>query len=255
MTKRVEDFQIIDNKKISKEYFILELKSKEQLPELKPGQFVQIKVVESPETFLRRPISVHDVDFDQNILKLLIKISGLGTETLSKKSRGEFLNLLYPLGNHFSLPQHDDKILLIGGGCGVAPLLFLGKYLRANSLIPDFILGYKSKDSIIEYEEFKKLGEIFVTTEDGSEGTRGFVTDHTVFKDFKYSRVYCCGPESMMKAVASICRSHKVSCEISLENLMACGFGVCLCCVVDTTRGNVCTCTEGPVFNINDLKW
>jgi len=255
MAKRIEDLLIVENKRINDDFFILELSGNNYFPELKPGQFVQVKVEGSRETFLRRPFSIHEVDYERNIIKLLIQIAGKGTETLSKLKKGDNLNIIYPLGNFFSLPSENDQILLIGGGCGVAPLLFLGKYLRSNGYKPDILLGFRNSERIIEYEEYTKIGQVFLTTEDGSEGERGFATDHSVFTQRQYNRIYCCGPDSMMKAVADYCNKNNIHCEVSLENLMACGIGACLCCVVDTIKGNLCICIDGPVFNINELRW
>jgi dihydroorotate dehydrogenase electron transfer subunit len=255
MAKRIEDFTIKENRQINKDFFILELSGNNYLSVLKPGQFVQVKVEGSPETFLRRPISIHDVDYESNTIKLLVQVAGKGTQKLSNLKTGEFLNLIYPLGNSFSLPDNNENILLIGGGCGVAPLLFLGKYLKSNGYNPEILLGFRSSDRIIEFDEYLKIGPVYLTTEDGSKGEKGFVTDHPVLKDRRFDHIYCCGPESMMKAVAGYCFEHNITCEVSLENLMACGFGVCLCCVVNTVNGNLCTCIDGPVFNIKELKW
>lgn len=255
MAKRIEDFIIRENRQINRDFFILEIFGNNYLPVLKPGQFAQVKVEGSQETFLRRPVSIHDVDYDTNTIKLLIQIAGKGTETLSKLKSGDILNIIYPLGNSFSLPAENKRILLIGGGCGVAPLLFLGKYLKSNGYSPEILLGFRNADRIIEYDEYARIGPVFLTTEDGSEGEKGFVTDHTVLNDHRFDHIFCCGPSSMMKAVAGYCLKHEIECEVSLENLMACGFGVCLCCVVNTVEGNLCTCIDGPVFNIKELKW
>jgi dihydroorotate dehydrogenase electron transfer subunit len=255
MAKSILDFQIIDNKQLNKDFFILELSSVSILPEIFPGQFVQVRIEGSTETFLRRPFSVHDVNYGTNTLKLLIQIAGAGTKALSLLRKGDILNMVFPLGNSFSLPPNNERTLLVGGGCGVAPLLYLAKYLKSNSCEFEILMGFRNRDRMIEYEEYKKLGKVFLTTEDGSEGEKGFVTHHTVLKENKYDRIYCCGPDSMMKAIADYSKSNNIHCEVSLENLMACGIGVCLCCVVDTINGNVCSCTEGPVFNIKSLKW
>jgi dihydroorotate dehydrogenase electron transfer subunit len=255
MTKRIESLKIIENKRLNKDFFILELSSKEKIPEMKPGQFVQAKVEGSPETFLRRPISVHDVNTKKNTFKLLIQVVGKGTLKLSELSSGDYLNIIYPLGNSFSLPLKNQRIILIGGGCGIAPLLFLGRFLQSNGFTPDILLGFRNKDRIIEYDEYSEIGKVFMTTEDGSEGVKGFVTDHPVLNTSKYDIVYCCGPEPMMKAVGKYCKKNEITCEVSLENLMSCGIGACLCCVVETVKGNKCTCIDGPVFNINELKW
>jgi dihydroorotate dehydrogenase electron transfer subunit len=255
MAKRIEDLKIISNKRLTNDFFVLELLSHEILPALKPGQFAQVRVDGSRETFLRRPISIHDVNYKKNSFKLLIQVTGKGTGTLSRLGNGDLLNLIYPLGNSFSIPGENEKILIIGGGCGIAPLLFLGKYLKSIGYSPDILLGFRNNDRVIEFEEYLKVGNVYLTTEDGSKGEKGFVTDHSLLSAERFDKIYCCGPDSMMKAVADYCRTNNISCEVSLENLMACGIGACLCCVVETTRGNICTCTDGPVFNINDLRW
>lgn len=255
MSKQIADLKIIGNKKLNNDFFILELTGDQKLPEMKPGQFVQAKVEGSPETFLRRPLSIHDVDYGRNTFKLLIQLAGKGTRQLSTLKNGDFLNLVYPLGNSFTMPVQGEKILLVGGGCGVAPLLFLARTLKKNGHVPDILLGFRNKERIIEYEQYLKIGKVFVTTDDGSVGEKGFVTAHSLLTENSYRRVYCCGPETMMRAVAEWSKKNDSICEVSLENLMACGFGACLCCVVNTVNGHLCTCTDGPIFNIKDLKW
>jgi dihydroorotate dehydrogenase electron transfer subunit len=255
MTKRIESLQIIENKRLNNDFFIIELGTNGMIPEMKPGQFVQVKVEGSPGTFLRRPISVHDVNYENNTFKLLIQIVGKGTETLSKLNKGDDLSIIYPLGNSFSLPAKDHKPLMVGGGCGIAPLLFLGKFLKKNGYHPDILLGFRSRDRIIEYDDYIEMGEVYLTTEDGSKGEKGLVTDHPILSSSKYDMIYCCGPDPMMKAMAKYSTIRKINCEVSLENLMGCGIGACLCCVVETVKGNLCTCTDGPVFNTKDLKW
>jgi dihydroorotate dehydrogenase electron transfer subunit len=255
MAKRIEDFTIKENHRLNNDLFILELTGNKQIPSLKPGQFAQVKVEGSPDTFLRRPISIHDVDYERNTIKFLVQIAGKGTERLSKLKQGEYINIIYPLGNSFTLPPENAKILLIGGGCGVAPLMFLGKYLKCKGFFPDILLGFRNSDRIIEYDVYAAIGPLYLTTEDGSKGEKGFVTNHTVLRKTHFDHIYCCGPESMMKAVATYCSKNSINCEVSLEHLMACGFGVCLCCVVNTVNGNLCTCVDGPVFNTKELKW
>jgi dihydroorotate dehydrogenase electron transfer subunit len=255
MAKRIQDFRILEKKQLNKEFFVFELFSNNKLPELLPGQFVQVKVEGSPETFLRRPFSIHDVNFGRNTFKLLIQISGKGSETLSRLKENDFLNIIYPLGNSFSIPTGQERILLVGGGCGVAPLLFLGNYLKSKGYIPDILIGFRNSEHLIEYEEYNKIGQVYLITDDGSAGEKGLIIHHSILKNRNYDRIYCCGPDPMMRAIADYSRKHNIKCEVSLENLMACGIGVCLCCIVETQKGNLCTCTDGPVFNINDLKW
>lgn len=255
MSKRIEDFTVRENRRITSDIIILDLLAANRLPELRPGQFAQVKVDDSPGTFLRRPLSIHDVNYEENTIKLLIQVAGKGTETLSKLQAGDNLNLIYPLGNSFALPSDNEHLLLVGGGCGVAPLLFLAKYLKSHGLFPEILLGFRSSERIIEQSQYLRIGPVYLTTEDGSQGEKGFVTDHPILRNGQFDRIFCCGPQSMMKAVAAYCLKNNTECEVSLENLMACGIGVCLCCVTETINGNVCTCTDGPVFNIKQLKW
>jgi dihydroorotate dehydrogenase electron transfer subunit len=255
MAKTVLDFQIIDNKQLTQDFFILELSAGIALPEILPGQFAQVRVDGSGDTFLRRPFSVYDVNYKAGSIRLLLQVVGKGTKALSLLRKGETLNLILPLGKPFSRPGEDERSLLIGGGVGIAPLLYLGKYLRSIGSDFEFLLGFRSRDRIIDSQEFRQISKVHITTEDGSEGEKGFVTRHSVLSGNDYSRIYCCGPDPMMKAVGEFAKKKNIYCEVSLENLMGCGFGVCLCCVVKTTSGNLCSCIDGPVFNINDLKW
>ena len=255
MTKYIRDLKVVENKQISEGYYILELSCGLPAVEIRPGQFLQLKVEGSSDTFLRRPFSVHDYDTETGIIKVLIQVAGPGSKKLSELKPGQSVNAVFPLGNGFTMPEAGEDVLLIGGGCGVAPLLYLGRELRRGGRIPSFLLGFRNRESILEVEEYSKLGTVLLTTEDGSVGEKGFVTHHSVLSEKRYSRLYVCGPEKMMKAVADFASARNIECEVSLENLMACGFGVCLCCIVPTERGNLCSCTDGPVFNVKELKW
>lgn len=252
--KRLEILKVLENKRLNEDTFLIVLGSKSQLPKMFPGQFVQVKV-ENNNVFLRRPISIHDVDYAGNNFSVLVQVVGEGTKSMARLSPGSVLDVVFPLGNSFSMPQAGEKPLLIGGGVGIAPLKFLAKQLIINGFKPDILLGFREVKRVICYEDFIEIGKVFVTTEDGSLGVKGYVTDHPVLVSGEYDKVYCCGPEAMMRAVAAKCKENGIKCEVSLENLMGCGIGVCLCCVVDTVNGNTCTCTDGPVFNIDQLKW
>ncbi|MBI4647089.1 MAG: dihydroorotate dehydrogenase electron transfer subunit [Bacteroidia bacterium] len=257
MKKTIQDLKVLRNKKLTSDFFELELKAAEPLPELYPGQFVQVLIDNVRNVFLRRPFSIHDVNYQQNTFSLLIKLAGPGTRQLSYTEEGDFLNIIYPLGKPFTLDVQGD-ILLVGGGCGIAPLLFLARYLYDNkNIAPDILIGGKSADNLPDIDKYKAFGRVFLTTEDGSLGMCGLVSDHTLLQKEcqKYSMLYACGPEPMLKIIAGIAKEKLIECEVSLENLMACGIGACLCCVVDTVDGNVCTCTEGPVFNVKRLKF
>lgn len=256
MRKIVSDLTIVENVKLNANYFLLKLTSDQQLPEMFPGQFVEIKVENSPNTFLRRPISINFIDESSNQMWLLIQIVGEGTRKLSLLQSGETLNVMFPLGNSFSYPSEGAKsVLLVGGGVGTAPMLFWGKTLKEQGFEPNFLLGARSAKDLLQLEEFTKHGNLFTTTEDGSAGESGYVTQHSILQNKKFDFIYTCGPKPMMVAVAAYAKKNGIECEVSLENTMACGFGVCLCCVENTINGNVCVCTEGPVFNIKELTW
>ncbi len=237
-------------------HVLIKLTDVEPLPPVYPGQFVQVKVSGSPSTFLRRPISINFLDEANNELWLLVQLKGEGTRKLSTLIPGDTLDLLFPLGNGFSREvESGDRILLVGGGVGVAPLLEYGKYIKSNGGEPIFLLGTRTRSDLLELDLFEQYGPVYTTTEDGSYGEKGFVTQHTLLNSLRCSRVAVCGPKPMMVAVAKYSNAVNLPCEVSLENLMACGLGACLCCVEKTVRGNVCVCTEGPVFNISQLTW
>lgn len=262
--KQCKDLKIVSVEHPNDGYVLLRLTDNEPLPEIRAGQFVEIKVENSPQTFLRRPISVNFVDEERNELWLLIQVVGEGTRHLASLQVGNMLNVLFPLGNGFTQGTAGESVLLVGGGVGIAPLLEYAKQLKQVGATPYLLLGGRSACNLLQLDLFRQYGEVYVTTEDGSMGERGFVTNHSFLESFASfplkgtrggARISCCGPKPMMLAVAKWAKEHGVTCEVSLENLMACGLGACLCCVEKTVKGNVCVCKEGPVFNINELTW
>jgi dihydroorotate dehydrogenase electron transfer subunit len=255
MSRFIRDLRVLENKRLSNNFFLLTLETGISGIEILPGQFIQIRVDGSDTTFLRRPFSVHDFDYESGKLKLLIHVVGPGSKRLSEYRSGELLNVVFPLGNSFTISDKGESVLLMGGGCGVAPLLYLGRKMRQKGITPKFLLGFKNVDMALRLEEYESLGEVWLMTEDGSVGEKGLVTDHPALAEVIFDRIYCCGPEPMMKAAGRLAASMGAECEVSLENMMACGFGVCLCCVTETVMGNLCTCIDGPVFNTKELKW
>lgn len=248
---------VADNRMVGPSATLLILHFPGELPEMVAGQFAELQVP-SAKVILRRPISIHAIDRERNLIEFLIQIVGEGTASLARLKAGDKVNVLLPLGNGFSYrTTHVAKPLLIGGGVGVAPLLFLGQELVAGGIRPTFLFGGRNEGLILRKEEFMKYGDLFMTTEDGSAGEKGFVTNHSLLMDSEsFDRIYACGPTPMLKAVARWAKEHETACEVSLEHRMACGIGACLCCVEDTAdQGNVCVCKEGPVFNIDRLKW
>lgn len=258
MKKYMLDLKVTENISLHKNYCLLKLTSEQTLPDMLPGQFVEVRVDGSPSTFLRRPISVNFVDRTKNELWLLIQIIGDGTRKMSEYRQGDIVNIMLPLGNSFTMPNadgEDKKVLLIGGGVGTAPMLYLGACLKNAGFEPNFLLGARSKSDILQMDNFLEYGQVYITTEDGSLGEKGYVTNHSILKKTRFDQIYTCGPKPMMVAVARYASAEGITCEVSLENTMACGIGACLCCVEKTHEGHICVCTEGPVFNIEKLTW
>ncbi len=255
MKKIIGDLVVSENIPLKNNHFLLKLTQAEPLPHILPGQFVQLKIDDTPSVFLRRTFSINYVDRKKNEIWLLIQVVGDGTRSLSNCKIGDSLNLIYPLGNSFSMPtSSQSRLLLVGGGVGVAPLLFLGAILAEKGFSPSFLLGARNIDGLIELEKFQQFGDVYIATEDGSAGEIGFVTDHSILKN-SFDKIYNCGPTPMMQAISQFAENQFIDCEVSLENKMACGIGACLCCVTQTHQGNQCVCTDGPVFNTKELEW
>lgn len=285
MKKYCLDLTVSRTEKLTDKHVLLKLTYGDALPEMRPGQFVEVRVDDSPSTFLRRPISINNVDLKHNELWLLVAAVGEGTRHLYNLRAGDTLNCLLPLGNGFSecwtameaatklsresqtvkKPNPNNvilgsdnrprKVLLVGGGVGVAPLLYQGLRLKAHGVDPVFLLGARSAKDLLELNLFKDVGPVYITTEDDSAGEKGFVTNHSILRRERFDFIQTCGPKPMMKAVAAYAMENGIECEASLENMMACGLGACLCCVEKTTEGNLRVCEDGPVFNIKKLLW
>ncbi|MBQ8224111.1 MAG: dihydroorotate dehydrogenase electron transfer subunit [Bacteroides sp.] len=256
MKKYILDLTVTENLKPHANYVLLKLTSSSVLPDMLPGQFAEIRVDGSPTTFLRRPISINYVDREKNEVWFLIQLVGDGTRCLGNAQKGDTINVVLPLGNGFTMPeQPSEKLLLVGGGVGTAPMLYLGEQLKKSGSKPTFLLGARSAQDLLQLEQFKALGDVYTTTEDGSHGEQGYVTQHSILNKVKFEQIYTCGPKPMMVAVAKYAKANNINCEVSLENKMACGVGACLCCVENTAEGHLCVCKEGPVFNINKLLW
>ncbi len=210
------------------------------------GQFVNIKL---DGLFLRRPISVCDCEGD--ILTLIYKVVGKGTEQMSLMGKGETLDVLTGLGNGYDTTLSGDAPILLGGGVGVPPMYMLCKKLIGEGKRVRVVLGFNKADEVFYEEEFRALGaHVTVTTVDGSYGTKGFVTD--VMKNSEYSYFYTCGPEPMLKAVYNTSVSEG---QLSFEERMGCGFGACMGCSCKTITGYKRICKEGPVMKKEEILW
>lgn len=254
--KKAADFTLTENRRLTDRFSLLTLKG--DIPaDVQPGQFVQVRVDNSKTTFLRRPISINEADPATGTLRLLIRRAGDGTNALCDLEPGAVVNMLLPLGNGFTVPaDKSTRILLVGGGVGVAPMMMLGRVLKDNGLQPEFLIGARTAGELLLIDEFRKIGTVHTATDDGTSGEKGFAHQHSVLACAgRWDKVCCCGPAPMMKGVAAAARAIGADCKVSLENMMACGLGACLCCVEKTVAGNVCVCTYGPVFNVKELTW
>ncbi len=233
--------KVTENKSIANRIFKL---SSEFSGEINPGQFFMIKTLDN-SFLLPRPISVNDVN--KNEVTFLYRTEGTGTTKISTMRPGDELQLFGPLGNGFDVNKLQGKIAVVGGGIGIAPLLYLIKQLGKQA---DAYLGFK--DCVYSVDEFEKYaGSMLIVTENGSEGIKGYVTDYIDYS--KYDAVVTCGPEIMMSKIMNSCRENNVKCYVSLERRMACGMGVCLGCTVMTKSGNKRACKDGPVFSSEEL--
>ena len=237
-------FKIIENKPLTDCVYKMVLQG-DTSAITAPGQFVNIKL---DGLFLRRPISVSDVNGD--LLTIIYKVVGKGTAQMAAMTEGE-LDVLTGLGNGYDLTLSGDQPVLLGGGVGVPPMYMLAKQLIAQGKKVRVILGFNTASELFYEEEFKTLGaEVTVTTVDGSKGIKGFVTDALSAMDYSY--FYTCGPEPMLKAVY---KTAKTSGQMSFEKRMGCGFGACMGCSCKTITGYKRICKEGPVMKKEEILW
>lgn len=224
------------------------------LPPTAPGQFAEVRI-DAPGVLLRRPISVCDIIPDTRLV-LLVKPVGKATSFMTDTPVGAQLDIILPLGNGFDTAGCGGRrTLLVGGGVGVAPMVMLSRALYETGAEVTVVIGGRSRADIDGLTSlFIKGVDVSVSTDDGSCGHRGLVTQNPAF-DREYDAVYTCGPTPMMKAVARIAAERGIDCYASLENMMGCGIGACLCCVEKTVEGNLCVCTDGPVFKTDRLLW
>jgi len=247
--------KVIKNIEVAPKYYKIVLSCPRIAERAKPGQFLNVKITNGYEPLLRRPFGVHRLK-SANI-EVFFEVVGKGTEILSQRRAGEYLDIIGPLGNGFSLPDARRSIL-VAGGMGVAPLLFLAQRLRSRQVT--VLIGAKTKKQILCEKEFNELGcEVKIATDDGSAGFKGYVSDllKNILSttDYGVSTIFACGPKPMLKEISSISKKYEIPTQISLEEHMGCGIGACLGCVVDTKQGFKRVCKEGPVFLADDIIW
>ena len=252
--------KLIKNIEVIQKYYKILLYCPRIAKIAKPGQFVEIKVSDNYEPFLRRPFSIHRVK--GNNIEISYEVLGKGTDILSQRKPGEYLDVIGPLGNGFSPVLRTPYSVLVAGGMGVAPLLFFAEQTRIQN--PEsriqILIGAKTKNQILCEKEFKKLGcTLKFSTDDGSRGFKGKVTD--LLEDLLRTRysvlstIYACGPKPMLEEISRISCKYNIRAQISLEEHMACGTGICFGCAVKTKYGYKRVCKEGPVFNADEIIW
>lgn len=238
---------ILSKTQLTSDIFVINVERKNV--EISTGQFFMLKSWDKELTFMR-PISVFNAD-DESI-SFMFRVVGEGTRILSQLDRGDSLYMLGPCGNGYPLEQIKGRIALVGGGVGIPPLCETAKQLKKNGAHVDAFLGFK--DKVFAIKDFEAICDnVMISTENGSVGHKGFVTD--IMKAGDYDAVLTCGPEVMMRKVAKMCSEAKTLCFCSLEHRMACGIGACLGCSIRTANGMKRVCKDGPVFNSSDLPW
>lgn len=252
--------KLIKNIEVMPDYYKMVLDAPSVARAAKPGQFVNILASDKFEPLLRRPFSIHNVSDSK--LEILYRVVGKATELFSQKKPGEKLNVLGPLGNGFDLKKKKGRITLVGGGIGIAPLIFLAEKLaevksKKGKVKITALIGAKNKKHILCADELKNLGcEVKIATEDGSFGFKGLITEllkQNIKTKDRPRTIFSCGPKPMLKETANISKKYNIATQLSLEEHMACGIGACFGCVVNTKHGYKRVCKEGPVFDIKEI--
>ncbi|MGD9159062.1 MAG: dihydroorotate dehydrogenase electron transfer subunit [Desulfobacteraceae bacterium] len=253
--------KILSNSSVAPDTFLIRLHSPELAASAKPGQFLMLKINDCIDPVLRRPFSICGVEGD-NTIKILYKVVGKGTGILSGKKTGENLSVLGPLGTGFKTPDQPCKIFLVAGGIGIAPLLFLYQNTKSSDIT--FLTGFRTSSEIINPSLTGNKINNLISTDDGSAGYNGRVTDLLIKNLEQYRQkdvsIYTCGPLPMLKAVRDVSLKYRIPCQVSMETFMACGLGACQGCVVrsdisKTGRPYLHVCKEGPVLDINEIDW
>lgn len=256
--------EIVKIEQLKQDLYKFSIKAEEIVKDAKPGQFIDVRVIDGIEPLLRRPISIYNLDKENGILEFIFQVKGKGTNLLAMRKVGEELDIIGPLGyGTFSIKDYQN-IAIIGGGIGMFPLYELAKELKEKTSSNVHIyMGFRNKDLITLEEEFKNVSnELTITTDDGSYGIQGFAINE-LKKDCENQvpdKIFACGPLPMLKAVKAFAAEKNIPCEISLEEKMACGLGVCLGCAVKTAKSPSDApeywhvCKAGPVFNAQDVE-
>ena len=249
----LEDCKVLENKRVNGNYFLMKLSSKNLVEKCRVGQFFMLKM-KNEITILRRPISIHNADKKNGVIEFYYEVKGRGTVEMSEKREGDLINLQGPLGNGFKTDYEDKKLLIVGGGMGLAPLKYLVEDLKSsqknNKII--FIAGGRNKEALEILKNFNLGGiEVHIVTDDGSLGKKWNVIDmmKEIIQENHIDAVMSCGPHRVLELVGEIAGKNEIYAEISLEERMACGVKACVGCSIKTLQGMKKVCHDGPVFD------
>ena len=255
--------KLIKKEEIIKDIYKFSVKAPEIVETAKPGNFIEIRITEGIDPFLRRPISIYNLDKENGILEFIFQVKGKGTEILSKKEEGADVDIIGPLGHGTFKFEKYKNIAVIGGGIGIFPLYELSKEAKQNNVKVNSYLGFRNKDFVMLEKEFEEVTDnLTITTDDGTYKEKGFAIDYLIkdMENEKYECIYACGPLPMLKAIQKYANENNIDCQISLEEKMACGLGVCLGCAVKTAKSPKDApeywhvCKGGPVFQAKDVE-
>ena len=255
--------KIIKKEEIIKNIYKFSVKTPEIVESAKPGNFIEIRVTDGIDPFLRRPISIYNLDKENGILEFIFQVKGKGTEILAKKEEGNDIDIIGPLGHGTFKFDKYKKIAVIGGGIGIFPLYELSKQAKQNAVKVNCYLGFRNKDFVMLEKEFEEVTDkLIITTDDGTYKNKGFAIDYLKddMEHEKYECIYACGPLPMLRVVQKYAIENNIDCQLSLEEKMACGLGVCLGCAVKTAKSPIDApeywhvCKGGPVFNAKDVE-
>lgn len=255
----VEQVKIVTKEQLKNDIFKFAIASEKMASIALPGQFLEIRVNDDIEPFLRRPISIYKIDKEKNQLEFIFQLKGKGTEILSGKQVGDKISVMGPLGKGTFEWKDCKKIRIIGGGIGVFPLYELARQASQNAEVTTY-LGFRNKDFVVLEDEFSKVSnKLVITTDDGTYGQNGFAINYlkTDCEKEKPDCIFACGPLPMLKAVRDFAIENKIPAQVSLEERMGCGIGICLGCAIKDKKaeGYKHVCKDGPVFDVNDVEF
>ncbi|MFH0838688.1 MAG: dihydroorotate dehydrogenase electron transfer subunit [Candidatus Omnitrophota bacterium] len=255
-----EYISVRSNRYLGNVYYLMSLASRSIAVSAKPGQFIHIRCSQNNVPLIRRPFSIHSVMSQKGTFEILYEVKGTGTGILSGKKPGDTVDVIGPLGNGFDIKKAKEKSppLLVGGGMGIAPLLFLAQALARHDAT--VLIGAKTTKQILCEKDFKDVCRfVNIATDDKSAGFGGYVSDLLKKEIFplksRPSVIYACGPHALLKKVAKLAKQYKIECQVSLETFFTCGVGACLGCAVKTIYGYRLACKDGPIFNAEEVLW